>query len=264
MGFWFELGVAGFRVDAAPFLIETGRIAVRRRPTRTSTSGSCGTSRPPPRRRGAARRGEPDTSRSARLFRRRGRQPTAGAVQLSVHAAHLSRSGAPDDAGIAGDQVLDQLPPVPFESQWVKFLRHHDELKLDKLTDGDRAAGVRRLRTRARDADLRARLAPAPGADARTVIGPAFASPTACSSGCRGRRCSSTARRSGWARARAAGAAERAGADAMVGRHNGGFSTAPPQRFVRPILAEGDYGFERVSVAANEVIRIRCSTGWRG
>jgi maltose alpha-D-glucosyltransferase / alpha-amylase len=31
---------------------------------------------------------------------------------------------------------------------------------------------------------------------------------------------------------------------------NGGFSSAPPERFVRPILADGDYGFERVSVAA--------------
>src|SRR5688500_9160675 len=31
---------------------------------------------------------------------------------------------------------------------------------------------------------------------------------------------------------------------------NGGFSTAPLDRHVRPILADGDYGFERVSVAA--------------
>jgi maltose alpha-D-glucosyltransferase/alpha-amylase len=31
---------------------------------------------------------------------------------------------------------------------------------------------------------------------------------------------------------------------------NGGFSTAPLERYVRPILAEGDYGFEQVSVAA--------------
>ena len=31
---------------------------------------------------------------------------------------------------------------------------------------------------------------------------------------------------------------------------NGGFSAAPPERYVRPILADGDYGFERVSVAA--------------
>lgn len=31
---------------------------------------------------------------------------------------------------------------------------------------------------------------------------------------------------------------------------HGGFSTAPPEQFVRPILSGGDYGFERVSVAA--------------
>ena len=31
---------------------------------------------------------------------------------------------------------------------------------------------------------------------------------------------------------------------------NGGFSTAPLDRYVRPIVADGDYGFERVSVVA--------------
>jgi maltose alpha-D-glucosyltransferase/alpha-amylase len=32
--------------------------------------------------------------------------------------------------------------------------------------------------------------------------------------------------------------------------NNGGFSDAPPEQLVRPILAEGEYGFERVSVGA--------------
>ena len=36
-------------------------------------------------------------------------------------------------------QVLNELPPVPFDSQWATFVRNHDELTLDKLTDGERA-----------------------------------------------------------------------------------------------------------------------------
>lgn len=43
---------------------------------------------------------------------------------------------------------------------------------------------------------------------------------------------------------------------------NGGFSTAPPKDFARPILTDDDHGFERISVAAQRSDRIRSSTGW--
>jgi maltose alpha-D-glucosyltransferase/alpha-amylase len=37
--------------------------------------------------------------------------------------------------------------------------------------------------------------------------------------------------------------------------NNGGFSAAPPERHVRPILAGGEYGYERVNVAAQRADR---------
>ena len=43
MGFWMELGLSGFRVDAVPFLLETKRQQDKRRrcPTRTTTWPTC-------------------------------------------------------------------------------------------------------------------------------------------------------------------------------------------------------------------------------
>ena len=30
------------------------------------------------------------------------------------------------------------MPPIPEASQWANFVKNHDELSLDKLTDGER------------------------------------------------------------------------------------------------------------------------------
>jgi glycosidase len=35
--------------------------------------------------------------------------------------------------------ALGALPPVPYDSQWASFLRNHDELTLDQLSDDERA-----------------------------------------------------------------------------------------------------------------------------
>ena len=44
VGFWLQVGVSGFRVDAVPFLIELDGIAGARRSTPTGTSRTCGRS----------------------------------------------------------------------------------------------------------------------------------------------------------------------------------------------------------------------------
>ena len=46
-----------------------------------------------------------------------------------------------------GLRALPSLPPV---GQWANFVRNHDEWTLDKLTEAERAGGVRRLRARRR------------------------------------------------------------------------------------------------------------------
>ena len=90
-------------------------------------------------------------------------------------------------------------------------------------------------------ADLRPRPAPPPGADAGRDEPARSASPTACSSACPARRCSSTARRSAWARTSRCRAAQRADADAMDARRHGGFSTVEDADALcrPPVDAEG-------------------------
>jgi maltose alpha-D-glucosyltransferase/alpha-amylase len=137
IGFWMQLGLSGFRVDAVPFLIE----AVAGRPPAA---------------------GDPhDYLRELRAFmtRRRG------------DAILLAEANEPADklAAYFGDQHGDQmhmlfnflgnqasylslvrgearplvralraLPPHPESGQWANFVRNHDELSLDKLTDSER------------------------------------------------------------------------------------------------------------------------------
>ena len=82
---------------------------------------------------------------------------------------------------IAAAEATRSSPPTSgrYAAQWGIFLRSHDELDLGRLTDAQRAAGVRRVRAREADAAVRPRHPPAPRADARTTIAAASSSPTA-------------------------------------------------------------------------------------
>ena len=136
-GFWLELGVDGFRVDAVPFLLETGGID------------------------GELRLDPHSYLRDLRAFmaRRKGDAVLLGEVNLPnrqlvdyfgddqadeiqlLFAFPLMQqiylSFARQDARPLARAVRD-LPAVSDESQWAMFLRNHDELTLDKLTDAQR------------------------------------------------------------------------------------------------------------------------------
>jgi trehalose synthase len=138
LGFWLELGVAGFRVDAVPSLLDT-----------------MGTE--------AARDGlDPhDYLRSLRAFlgRRRGDAVLLGEVNLPyddqvaffgegdgdqltmifdfVAMQKMYLSLARHDARPLAE-ALQQRPRLPVHSQWGVFARNHDELTLDKLNDAER------------------------------------------------------------------------------------------------------------------------------
>lgn len=135
MGFWLELGVTGFRVDAVPFLIELPE----------------GT------------RGDPhDYLRDLRRFleRRSSEAILLGEVNLP-YEEQLSYFGGGDGASQLSMQfdfvgmqalylalarqdaapfieALRARPELPPEAQWANFVRNHDELTLDKLTDDER------------------------------------------------------------------------------------------------------------------------------
>ena len=42
------------------------------------------------------------------------------------------------DEAVLGGRVSQLRPPVPVRSQWASFVRNHDELTLDKLSDEER------------------------------------------------------------------------------------------------------------------------------
>ncbi|WP_382308337.1 alpha-amylase family protein [Herbiconiux sp. UC225_62] len=139
MGFWLQLGLSGFRVDAVPFLLDESGII----------DGS---------------RLLPDPHaylRSLRSFlgRRSGDGVLLGEVNLPrdeqevffggvegdeltmqfdfISMQNMYLSLARQDAGplIA---ALESRPVGSPDSQWANFVRNHDELTLDKLSDSER------------------------------------------------------------------------------------------------------------------------------
>ena len=137
MGFWMELGLSGFRVDAVPFLLETDGTVD---PTSLDDPH--------------------DFLRDLRAFmhRRNGESVLLGEVNLpyqqlvtyfgddadeltmcfdfvGMQAMYLSL--ARRDASPLAHALRDR-PAAPQEGQWATFVRNHDELTLDKLTRSER------------------------------------------------------------------------------------------------------------------------------
>ncbi|HLM04273.1 MAG TPA: alpha-amylase family protein [Blastococcus sp.] len=138
MGFWLQLGLDGFRVDAVPFFLET--------------AGADAKDLPRPH----------DYLRALRSLvgRRSGSGVLLGEVNLPFEQ-QLEFFGGPDGdeltmqfdfigmqalylamaRGDAGPLVkaLTGRPALNHDSQWATFVRNHDELTLDKLSDSERA-----------------------------------------------------------------------------------------------------------------------------
>ncbi|RYH04436.1 trehalose synthase [Salipiger sp. IMCC34102] len=176
MGFWLELGVEGFRIDAVPFLIEYKGL-----------------------------KDEPDRDPLLLLSEMRDflSWRRAGAVMLAE--ANVTREVLPDYFGgrsfgsdermhLVFDFPLNQRmwlgfvrgsaepirealrsrpDPMPVQAQFATFLRNHDELSLDKLSDGEREECFEALAPeesmRIYDRGVRRRLAPMLGGDAARI-----------------------------------------------------------------------------------------------
>jgi trehalose synthase len=137
VGFWLEVGVTGFRVDAVPFLIElsgiTGapkidphrylkelRAFVQRRKGEAILLGEVNL--PPPKQREFF--GDEDGDELNLVFN--------FSVMQRIYLALARHDATPVEKALAG------LPPVPFDCQWATFLRNHDELTLDQLSEAER------------------------------------------------------------------------------------------------------------------------------
>jgi trehalose synthase len=140
IGFWLELGLSGFRVDAVPFFLEM---------TGTEQEGDEG-------------QGDPhDYLRALRSFlgRRQGSAILLGEVNLPHEQQRLYfGEGHGDELNMMFDFIamqkmylglarrdarpladaLRDRPPIPADCQWATFVRNHDELTLDKLSEDER------------------------------------------------------------------------------------------------------------------------------
>ncbi len=249
LGFWLELGVSGFRVDAVPFLF-----------TKDTYPGADDRGFDPMVYLGDVR---------GFVSRRLGDAVLLGEVNLpypgqkaffggddgdglnlqfdfnGMQAMYLSL--ARQDAGpIAA--ALRERPDLDITSQWANFVRNHDELTLDKLTKAERqevfAAFGPEPEMQLFDRGLRRRLPPMVGGDERRVrlaYSMMFSLPGTPV----------------LFYGEEIGMGENLDVDGRLSvrtpmqwtpGENGGFSTAPKRRLARPVT-RGEFGPERVNVA---------------
>ncbi|MGI5162813.1 alpha-amylase family protein [Spirillospora sp. CA-253888] len=248
MGFWMELGLSGFRVDAVPFMLETDGQA--------DADGL-----PDPH----------DYLADLRAFmdRRDGQAVLLGEVNLPyadtmeffgdeapeltmcfdfIGMQRMYLALARGDARPLAD-ALRERPAPPKDGHWATFVRNHDELTLDKLDDGERqevfdAFGPKE-EMQLYGRGLRRRLPPMLEGDARRirmVYGLLFSLP--------GTPVLFYGEEIGMGEdlAEEGRNAVRTPMQWSPGP-GGGFSTADPERFpARPV--PGEYGPDRVNVAA--------------
>lgn len=136
IGFWLEVGLSGFRIDAVPFLIEQAD------PDNPAVSDPHDYLRDLAdfalRRRGdsmlLAEANEP-LERLPDFFGERGDQMDMLFNFIVNQALYLSF--VRHDATPVAD-ALRAMPEIPEQAQWANFIKNHDEASLDKLTDAER------------------------------------------------------------------------------------------------------------------------------
>ena len=135
IGFWLQLGVSGFRVDAVPFLLEVPRGAeipdphellrdIRRFLQRRSSE--------------AILLGEVNLPYAEQVGYFGGTDGDELTMQfdfVAMHALYLSLVRREPGPLV---EALTARPVLGPEVQWANFLRNHDELTLDKLDDAER------------------------------------------------------------------------------------------------------------------------------
>jgi len=135
IGFWLQMGVSGFRVDAVPYLIEAPKGVelgdphelmrdLRRFLQRRSSE--------------AVLLGEVNLPYREQLDFFGGRDGSELTMQfdfVGMQALYLSLARR-DPAPLI--RALTDRPVIATESQWANFVRNHDELTLDKLTEEER------------------------------------------------------------------------------------------------------------------------------
>jgi maltose alpha-D-glucosyltransferase/alpha-amylase len=243
--FWLRLGVAGFRIDAAPFLIETGRQRLPDyrflRDLRERVSWRAGD---------AVLLAEANVA-DAELLEYFGSADGTSSRTTMLFAFRLNQAMmlalARRDPQPIRD-TLAALPDLPANAQWATFLRNHDEVDLGGLSDSERAdvfaAFGPEPDMQLYDRGIRRRLAPMLGGDRRrielayslqlTMAGtPVLRYGDEIGMG------------------EDLQLAERQAIRTPMqwdGGPGAGFSTAPAERVIAPVIDFGEYAYQRVNV----------------
>ena len=251
MSFWLQLGVAGFRIDAAPFVIEQ---TVPGQPEAAKDLEFLTELREHVQWRRA----------DAVLLAEANVEPDELPVYFGDLGGSANRLHMLFDFMLNGrlmlalarrhpEPVIEALrdtPALPRGSQWATFLRNHDEIDLSKLTAEQRdevfAAFGPEEHMRIYGRGIRRRLAPMLGNDRRRIE-----LAYALQFSLRGTPVLRYGEEIGM------------GEDlSLPGRQsirtpmqwshqpNAGFSPADPDKLVQPVIDSGDFGYERVNVTA--------------
>jgi maltose alpha-D-glucosyltransferase/alpha-amylase len=248
LGFWLELGVSGFRIDAAPFVVE--EVRPNRAPKRhyeffgevrdflswrKGDSILLAEANVPP-------------SELPRYFGNGSRIHMLFAFLLNQHL-FLSLA---QERSEPLRQCLTALPPLPQSAQWAQFLRNHDELDLGRLPPEQRdrvyAAFAPDLKMQLYGRGIRRRLASMFGNDRRRIelaFSLLFSLP--------GTPVIYYGDELGMGDD--LGLPERWPVRTCMqwtDDQNAGFSTAPNERLLHPVIAEGEFGSNHVNAAAQQ------------
>jgi maltose alpha-D-glucosyltransferase / alpha-amylase len=249
MGFWLELGVSGFRMDAAPFVIEetatdassTDLVYAHLREFRDFLSW---------RRSDAVLLAEANVKPEAVLdyFGDGHHLQMMLNFWLNQHL-FLALASENAEALIRG---LTSLPTIPESAQWGMFLRNHDELDLGRLSNFEReevyAAFGPKPEMQLYERGIRRRLAPMLGGDPRRIklaLSLLFTLP--------GTPVLWYGDEIGMGEDLSLDERESVRTPMQWSLEpNAGFSRAPAERLGRPVVDRGDFGFKRTNVQLAE------------
>jgi maltose alpha-D-glucosyltransferase/alpha-amylase len=250
MGYWLQLGVSGFRLDAVPFLIEYRGLPAHQQPKQdphhylTELRNFI-----------SWRRAEGMMLAEANITMDQVDEyfgKTGDRLHMIFNFMlnqHLFLAFARNDAEPIR-RVMARTPAIPPKAQWASFLRNHDELDLGRLSEAERAEtfaafGPEPL-MQAYRRGIRRRLAPMLDGDERRLklaFSLMFAlpgTPVMWYGDEIGMGDDLSLRERNSVRTPMQWSDER----------NAGFSTASPGHLVRPVVSQGAFDHRRVNVAA--------------